>query len=168
MSTYGVTSTNPLEDNTEEYEVIAQNFFISVWNDLTCGIAASEIDFGYEPNQEGRKRYTVKFEENFTDMNTPDLAGKYDAIDVIMDAKITERGGKMYKTSQFAGSGRGMIRRYIERVVKQNSRTGITTPGQRIKHLYNLGARNVPEPERQDLHSAIVTFRMQLFKVTTV
>jgi hypothetical protein len=166
MSTYGVTSTFPLADLDEDPEILATQFFMSVWNDVTCGIAQADIDFGYEPDINNRKKYTVKFEENFTDISHPDLPDKYSIHDILMDAKISEYSGKKYKTLQHVGGGRYKIRKYIERVVSQNNRTGM--PSQKIKHLYLVGARNIPEPERMDIHSAIVTFFMRVFKVTTV
>ncbi|HJX79133.1 hypothetical protein [Glutamicibacter sp.] len=166
MSTYGVTSTVPLSDLDEDPEVLAETFFKTVWNDVTCGIAQADIDFGYEPNNATRKQYTVKFEENFTDITHPDIIDKYSCYDILMDAKISEKSGKIYKTGQHAGRGRYKIRKYIERVVSQNNRTGM--PTQKIKHLYLVGSRNVPEPERTDIHSALVTFFMRVYKVTTI
>lgn len=166
MSTYGVTSTVPLSDLDNDFEVLAQEFFMSIWNDTHAGIAQADIDFGYEPNDGTRKKYSVKFEEVITDISHPDLVEKYSRYDCVMDCKISERTGKIYKTSQHAGGGRGKIRRYVERVVNQNNRSGM--PTQKIKHLDLLGSRNTPEPERSDIHSATVTFGMNVFKVTTI
>ena len=173
MSTYGISGTGgPLPDLDDDPEVLAQEFFISVWNDLTAGIDAADIDFGYEPGDTGStKRYTVKFEENFTDIAHPDMPDKYSQYDIVMDCRITEKTGTIYKTSQHAaasgrGGGRFKLRKYVERVIHQNNRTGM--PAQRIKHLYLVGSRNTPEPERTDFHSAVVTFIMRLWKVSTI
>lgn len=166
MSTYGVTSTSPLSDLDDDPEVLAQQFFQSIWNDVTCGIAQSAIAFGYEPDDGTRKQYIVKFEENFSDITHPDLPEMYSCYDILMDAKISEKSGKIYKTEQHIGRGRYKIRKYIERVVSQNNRNGM--PSQKIKHLTLVGSRNIPEPERTDIHSALVTFFMRVYKVTTV
>lgn len=165
-SDYGVTSTVPLSDLVNDFEVLAQEFFMSIWDDVKCGIAQTAIDFGYEPEDASRKKYTVKFEEVITDITHPDFIEKYSRYDCVMDCKISERTGKIYKTSQHAGAGRFKIRRYVERVVNQNNRSGM--PTQKIKHLDLLSSRNTPEPERTDIHSAVVTFGMNVFKVTTV
>lgn len=140
------------------------------WNDLTAGVEKAKIDFGYEPDQAGqRKKYVLKVEENFTDHDAPDLADRYDVNDIILDVKIWEKGVKVYKNTQMANSGRYKIRKYVKRFIKQNCRTGITIGGQRfIKHFYLITDRNTPEPERQDWHSAVVTFRMWTIICTTV
>ena len=165
-SDYGVTSTFPLSDIDDDPEILATQFFMNIWDDTKCGIAKADIDFGYEPDQNTRKKYSVKFEELITDVTHPDFPDMYSRNEIFMDCKITEKSGKLYKTLQHAGHGRYKIRRYVERVVNQNNRGGM--PSQKIKHLYLVGGRNLPEPERVDYHSAVVTFIMQVFKVSTV
>src|ERR1044071_5923105 len=170
-SNYGITSTNPLSDLDDDPEVLAQEFFKSIWDDTLCGIAQADIDFGYEQDNNNRKKYSVKFEENFTDIAHPDLPDKYSQYDIVMDCNISEYTGRIYKTEHHAaasgrGGGRYKLRKYVERVINQNNRSGM--PTQKIKHLYLVGSRNVPEPERVDIHSAVVTFIMRLWKVTLV
>lgn len=165
-SDYGITSTVPLSDLDDDPEILATQFFMAIWDDTKCGIAKNDIDFGYEPEEQSRKKYTVKFEEVVTDILSPDIIEKLSSYEIMMDCKISERTGRLYKTLQHIGHGRYKIRKYVERVIKQNNRTGM--PSQKIKHLYLVGGRNTPEPERSDIHSATVTFIMQTFKVTTV
>jgi hypothetical protein len=169
MSTYGVTSTSPLEDLPDDPELLFQQFLQDNWNDLTAGINKVDIDFGYEPDQIQRKKYIVKVEENFTDHKAPDLGDRYDEESIILDVKIWEKKVKVYKNTQMSGSGRYKIRKYIKRLIKQNCRDGITIGGKRfIKHFYLITSRNTPEPERQDWHSAVVTFSMKTWIVSTV
>lgn len=169
MSTYGISGSGSLlPDIDKDPEVIFTNFLISVWDDTVSGVKKANIGFGYEPELGSTKPFIIKVEENFTDIEGMDLIDKYSRYDFVLDCNIWHMDSKKKNNLGYFGfvDYRFLMRRYVERLIKQNNRTGI--PSERIKHLYLIFARNVAEPERQDWHRAIVTFRMQTFKVTTI
>lgn len=164
MSTYGIAGPGgPLADLSDDPEVLFTEYLKANWSDIVAGINLADIDVGYEPDMGTKKRYIIKIEEAFTKMSGMDFPDKYTQYDIFMDCHIWERDVKRYKTT--ANSARYKIRRYIERFIKQNI-NGMYSLG--IKHLYLVDAKNIPEPEREDWHHAVVTFRMLTFKVSTV
>ena len=160
MSTYGVSSTSPLSDLDDDPEVLFQNFLIAQWNNTTAGINKTDINFGYEPDQNTTKSLVIKVEESFTDLNTIDLGDRYTQYDAVLDVKIWERNSKWYKTTP--NTRRFALRKYITRFIKTHSRTGDSG---KLKHFYLLGSRNIGESERTDWHLTIVTFRAQTWVV---
>jgi hypothetical protein len=169
MSTYGVTGSGSLlPDIDKDPEVIFTNFLIAQWDDIISGVKKENIDFGYEPQAGSTKPFVIKIEENFTDIEGLDLIDKYSRFDFVLDCNIWHLDSKKKTTIGYDGfiDYRFLMRRYVERLIKQNNRTGV--PSERIKHLNLVFARNVSEPEHQDWHRAIVTFRMETFKVTTI
>lgn len=162
MSTYGISGTSPLTDLSDDPEVLFTEFLKTNWNDTIAGVEIDKIDVGYEPDMGTKKRYIIKIEEAFTKHTGIDFPDKITQYDMIMDCHIWERDVKRYKTT--AGSVRWKIRNYIERFIKTNI-NGMHNIG--IKHLYLVDAKNIPEPEREDWHHAVVTFRMLTFKVNT-
>src|SRR5580765_212095 len=163
MSTYGVSSSVPLSDLDDDPEILFHNFLIANWNDMIAGIAAADINFGYEPDQNSTKPLLVKVEENFTDHTEINLGGSYDQNDIIMDVHIWERDSSWYTTKP--GTNRFKIRKYIERFIMQHRQNG---DNNKLKHFMLMGSQNVREPERTDWHHSIVTFRIQLWKVSTI
>lgn len=168
---YGISGLGTgtlLPDIDKDPEVIFTNFLINVWDDLVSGVKKENIGFGYEPNEDSTTPFIIKVEENFTDIEGLDLVDKYSRFDFVLDCNIWHHDSQKKTTLGYTGfiDYRFLMRRYIEQLIKQNCRTGV--PSERIKHLYLIFARNVPEPERQDWHRATVTLRMQTFKVTTI
>lgn len=160
MSTYGISGTSPLQDLSDDPEVLFTNKLKTLWDDSVAGVAKNNIDFGYEPDQNSTKGFIIKIEENFTDIAGIDLADRYNQFDIYMDAHIWERDTTTHITGK---SGRNLykMKRYVERFIIQNCNS--LQP--EIKHVYLLTSRNVREPERQDWHHAVVTFRMVTWKV---
>jgi hypothetical protein len=164
---YGISGSGSLlPDLDYDPEVIFTNFLISVWDDTVSGVKKENIGFGYEPGEDSTKAFIIKVEENFTDIEGMDLVDKYSKYDFVMDCNIWMHDSKKKTTLGYTGfvDYRFLMRRYIERLIKQNCRTGV--PSERIKHFYLIFARNVAEPERQDWHRALITFRMETFKVS--
>jgi hypothetical protein len=164
---YGISGAGSLlPDLSNDPEVIFTNFLINIWDDLVSGVKKANIGFGYEPNEDTTTPFIIKAEENFTNIEGLDLIDKYSRFSFMMDCHIWMHDSQKKTTLGYSGfvDYRFLMRRYIERLIKQNCRTGV--PSERIKHFYLVIARNVPEPERMDWHHAIVTFRMETFKVT--
>lgn len=147
-------------DLPDDPEILFQEFLKTNWDDGIAGILKANIDFGYEPDANSISPYIVKIEENFTDVTGIDITDRYDEHSMVMDCKIWERDSTRYRTT--ANTGRYKLRRYIEKFIKIN-RNNMTS--EKIKHLYLLGSRNIPEPQRVDWHYCIVTFRMVTYKV---
>ena len=154
----------PLPDLTDDPEVLFTNFLIANWSDIVAGVEIAKIAIGYEPDERlpPNKRYIIKIEESFTRHDEFGFPDKFVDYNAVMDCHIWERDAKRVKTT--ANTGRFKIRKYIERFIKTNC-TGMKSVG--IKHLYLVDAKNIPEPEREDWHHAVVTFRMQTWKVNT-
>lgn len=162
---FGIATTGgPAPDITDDPEVLFTNFLTANWNNIIAGINISEIAIGYEPDMgvPSGIRYIVKIEESFTRHDEFGFPDKYTDYSFIMDCHIWERDAKRYKTTP--NTARYKIRRYIEEFIK-TKRAGMKNVG--IKNLYLVDAKNIPEPEREDWHHAVVTFRMQTFKVDT-
>lgn len=169
MSTYGISGSGSLLDDIDkDPEVIFTNFLIDNWDDIIAGVKKENIGFGYEPEVGSTKPFLIKVEENFTDIEGLDLIDKYSRFDFVLDCNIWHLDSKKKNNLGYDGfiDYRFLMRRYVERLIKQNCRTGV--PSERIKHLYPIFARNVAEPDRQDWHRAIVTLRMQTFKVSLI
>lgn len=165
MSTYGIAGPGgPLADLTDDPEVLFTEYLRTNWNDTIAGIPLAQIALGYEPDMgvPSGIRYIVKIEEAFTKHIGLDFPDRITQHDMIMDCHIWERDAQRYKTT--AGTARFKIRRYIERFIKEHI-NGMYSLG--IKHIYPVDAKNIPEPEREDWHHAVVTFRMLTFKVNT-
>ena len=167
MSTYGVTGTSPLSDLPDDPEVIFTDFLKANWNDTIAGVALADIDFGFQPEGGNTQRYIITVEENTEDAFNPDLVDKYTQTEFYLNVNIWERDAEVFQTT--AGMARWKMRAFIKRLIKQNCRNGISISGNRyIKHLYYLGGGNVPEPERQDWHHAVITLKMVTWIVTTI
>src|SRR5215510_11472679 len=121
-STYGITGTFPLADLADDPEILFQNFLINNWSNTIAEINIDEVGFGYEPDINSVKATLIKIEENFTDINELNLGGSYDQFDGVYDVNIWERDSKWYKTKPL--TRRYKLRRYIERFIKTNKRTG--------------------------------------------
>lgn len=160
MSDYVLSGGGP--DITSDPEVVFTNYLIANWNDVLAGVKKENIDFGYEPGT-GTKPFIIKIEENFTDMVSIDITDRYDEYTNVMDAKIWMMDSKYKTTLGYDGfiDYRYRMRSYLERFIKMN-RNAISSTG--IKELHLAGARNIPEPERQDWHYAVVTFTMVRWK----
>ena len=162
---YGIMGTGgPLPDLDDDPEVLFTDFLTANWNNTIAGVDIATIAIGYEPDQRlpPGKRYIIKVEEAFTRHEEFGFPDKFVDFNAIMDVHIWERDAKRVKTT--ANTTRFKIRRYIEEFIKTN-KSGMRNVG--IKNLYLVDAKNIPEPERQDWHHAVVTFRMQTFRVDT-
>ena len=167
MSSYGVTSTSPLTDIPDDPEVIFTDFLVAQWNDVIAGVPLAEIDFGYEPDVNSTKRYIIKLEELNEDTFSPDLPDKYTQEEFYLNCHIWERDSSIHKTT--SGMTRWKLRRYVQRVIKQNCRDGISVGGMRfIKHMYLIGAGNIPEQQMVDWHHTVILFKMVTWVVTTI
>jgi hypothetical protein len=165
---YGVMGSGSLLPDIDDPEVIFTRFLISVWNDIVSGVKKANIGFGYEPGEDTTTPFVIKIEENFNDIDGMDLNDRVSKFDFVMDCNIWMHDSQKKTTLGYTGfvDYRNLMRNYIERLIKQNNRTGI--PSERIKHLYLIFAGNIAEPERQDWHRAKITFRMVTFKATTI